>query len=291
MRALLRAQSPGLADLPLTPFRGGWDNVHFRLGDSLLIRMPRRRLAVDLIRNELRWLPTIAPHLWGATPVPAFEGAPGQGYPWPWAIVAFVPGTPAGELPVEQRAEAAEPLADFFSSLHTPAPLGAPENPVRGMSIDRPELDQRVRERLTRLEDGPRAALTERWDAWRHAPEWDSPDVWLHGDPHPYNMILDDDGRLAGVIDWGDLTAGDPACDLATAWLTFDAPARRVFVDRTNLYGRFDTATWDRARAWAIHLGLIFALESDEPGLRRCGEHALRETLAEPVHASALLTT
>ena len=89
-----------------------------------------------------------------------------------------------------------------------------------------------------------------------------------------------------------------PVIDLGKQYLqgafvkpgVFDAPARRVFVDRTNLYGRFDTATWDRARAWAIHLGLIFALESDEPGLRRCGEHALRETLAEPVHASALLT-
>ncbi len=41
--------------------------------------------------------------------------------------------------------------------------------------------------------------------------------VWLHGDMHAQN-VLSQDGRLAGVIDWGDMCSGDPAVDLGAVW-------------------------------------------------------------------------
>ena len=278
---LLAEQCPGLAGLPLSRFQGGWDNEHYRVGESLLVRLPRRASAVPLLVNELRWLPVIGPRLSSATPLPVFTGRPAADYPWPWCIVGFIDGVSADQVPVAQRSAAAEALADFFIGLHVPAPLGAPDNPHRGLSLDQEHFHRKAAARIARV---PEHAddLRARWAAWSSAAEWDRPDLWIHGDPHPMNLILDG-GQLAGVVDWGDMTSGDPASDLATAWMMFDADARRVFVDRANLGGWYDDATWDRAKAWALWFALLLSQHCDDmPSLRAVGEHTLRELLDEP---------
>ncbi|MGI5439901.1 phosphotransferase [Streptomyces shenzhenensis] len=54
----------------------------------------------------------------------------------------------------------------------------------------------------------------------------DWPALWLHGDLHP--AILTVDGAFCDVIDFGDLCAGDPACDLAASWVLLPTgPGRR----------------------------------------------------------------
>lgn len=289
-RSLLAEQCPDLAELDLTPFAHGWDNEMFRLGDGLVLRLPRRAASAKLIENEARWLPTIAPHLTVWTPQPVFVGRPNAEnaeYPWTWTICPFLPARIAAEVPPAERTAAAEALADFFSCLHIPAPVGAPENPYRGMSLDQPRIHDRVLARVAR--EGERTApLAERWRVWSRAPEWDGPDLWLHGDAHALNILLDDGGRLAGVVDWGDITSGDPACDLAAAWLVFDAEGRRRFVDRCSLNTAYDRHVWTRAKAWALHLGLILRQESDDlPLLRAVGEWALANVLAETLDAAA----
>lgn len=280
MRGLLTDQCPMLADLPLRRHAAGWDNELFRLGESLLVRLPRHAAAAPLIENEIRWLPTLAAHVSVETPVPVFAGRPSEAFPWAWSVVNWIPGRCAADVPVADRAPAAEALADFLLSLHVPAPLDAPANPFRGLSLDQERLDERARSLLAGHPDA--GALLERWAAWSTAPEWDLPDLWVHGDLHPLNLVLDERGALRGVLDWGDLTVGDPACDLATAWLTFDAPGRRAFVARIDDGGLYDPSAWTRARAWALYLGLVFVTHSDDaPALRAVGEHALAELLAE----------
>ena len=145
-----------------------------------------------------------------------------------------------------------------------------------------------MRSRLADLARSGHAELAEallpRWEAWSHAPDFDGVDVWLHGDLHPHNIVIGADGRLAGVVDWGDVTAGDPACDLATAWLTFDATGRRLFTERLEEGHPVDAATWVRARAWALHLGLVLLSRPDEfPRLVASGRHALDELCREDV--------
>lgn len=288
VRALLSAQAPTLADLPVTELAHGWDNDVYRLGDGLVVRLPRRRLAVELLENEVRWLPTLAPSLTVRTPQPVFVGAPSNDFPRPWSVVEHVPGTAVTSLPVPERTALATDQADFLAALHEPAAPHAPVNPVRGGSLAHPESDARVRARLARLAEAGHAALADellpRWEAWVNAPDHDGADVWLHGDLHPHNMVAAPDGRLAGVIDWGDLTAGDPACDLATAWLTFDASGRRALVERIGPGGPLDAHTWTRAKAWALHLGLALATSNDDqPDLAGIGHHALAELATEPV--------
>ncbi len=286
VRALLAAQAPALADLPVTPYAHGWDNDLYQLGDGLLVRLPRREVAAGLIENEVRCLPLIASLVTARTPQPVFAGVAGERFPRPWSVVEHIPGTVVSSLPVVDRGALAVDLADFIWSLHVPAAGRAPVNPVRGGSLARPEADARLRDRLTLLAEAGDAALAAallpRWEAWVHAPEFDGIDVWLHGDLHPHNLVAGPDGRLAGVLDWGDVTAGDPACDLATAWLTFDAAGRAVFIDRMDSGGPIDAATWARAKAWALHLGLLLATANDDlPALSAIGRHTLEALAAE----------
>jgi aminoglycoside phosphotransferase (APT) family kinase protein len=97
----------------------------------------------------------------------------------------------------------------------------------------------------------------------------------LHGDLHPANLLLRD-GRLAAVLDFGDVTAGDPATDLATAWLTFDPPAREAFRGEAAP----DAATWRRARGWAVGMATAMVVTAEPASvIHRIGEAALQQVL------------
>nr|WP_269779619.1 aminoglycoside phosphotransferase family protein [Propioniciclava soli] len=268
--------------MPRSAFDSGWDNELYQIGDGLIARFPRREASSSLVENEVRWLPRLAVGLDVDVPQPVFVGRPSERYPWVWSVVNLIPGVGASRVTPAERTGFAEQLADALWCLHLPASPDAPLNPVRGVSLAQERFDARVRERAAGFAEAD--ALLARWDAWSHAPEFDGVDVWVHGDLHPHNLITDGHGTLTGIIDWGDLTAGDPATDLATAWLTFDADGRRIFTERLDDGGLVDAATWQRAKAWALHLGLIFATMSDDsPELFAVGQHTLAQVLAEPV--------
>lgn len=286
--SLLAAQAPALADLPVTLHANGWDNDTYRLGETLVVRLPRREEAVPLIEHEAAWLTTVGDLVTLRTPQPIFAGEPSDAFPRPWLVAEFIPGDPVSSVPVAERTAFARQLADFLWSLHAPAPATAPVNPVRGGSLATPEAAARVGTRLQQLRASGAGdladALLPRWEAWVNAPDFDGADVWLHGDLHPHNMLRGADGQLSGVIDWGDLTPGDPACDLATSWLTFDEAGRAEFRGQIDEGGPVDEATWTRAKAWAVHLGLILTtMTDDQPWLTAIGRHALSALSTEVV--------
>jgi len=137
------------------------------------------------------------------------------------------------------------------------------------------DRDGRTREGLDRLGatvDGPRTLA--RWREALAVPPWPGPARWLHGDLHPLNVLIADD-RVSGVIDFGDLTGGDPAGDLAVAWMMFTGPAR----DRFRRASGVDDDTWRRAHGWALTLGVAFANGDDR--VRAIGRRTLEQTLAD----------
>lgn len=265
VRDLLRAQHPDLADLPLEIVANGWDNVMLRLGGDLVVRVPRREVAAHLVEHEQRWLPTIRALVADvvAVPAPVRIGVPTDAFPWPWSVVPWVDGVAAGSAPVAALA-VADTLAAFLGALHVPAPAEAPRNPVRGGPLS--DRSDAVAERLA---SGavPRAdAVAGLWRGAVAAPTWGGPPVWLHGDLHPGNLVVDAD-RLVSVVDFGDLAAGDPATDLATAWLTFGREARARF----RAHVAADDATWFRARGWTIAMATALVTGSSVGS----GHHAL----------------
>jgi aminoglycoside phosphotransferase (APT) family kinase protein len=277
VQCLLRDQRPDLADRPVVRVANGWDNATYRLGDDLAVRLPRRAEAVPLLLHEQACLPGIARRSPVAVPVPVHAGRPTPEFPWPWSIVRWVPGTAAADADPARRGRAAEALAGFLLALHVPAESGVPVNPFRGVPLT--DRDPAVVQRLGDRERYPQAAaLRTIWAQALAAKAWDGPPTMLHGDLHPGNILLADDGSLAGVIDFGDVGAGDPAVDLAVGWLMFDAGARRRF---TRAFGpAVDADTWARARGWALNLSTAMLSNSDDnPRMFAVGEFGLRQVL------------
>ncbi|MCP2030622.1 aminoglycoside phosphotransferase (APT) family kinase protein [Okibacterium sp. HSC-33S16] len=280
IRRLLRAQHPELADLPLTLVAHGWDNAMYRLGEQLVVRLPRRQLAAALIENEQRWLPEIADRVDVAVPRPIYFGRPTVDFPWHWSIARWFDGAAASTLPIDKRGRLASPLATFLTQLHTAAPADAPVNNFRGIPLERRHRDVR-----SRLNSGivPHAdAVSRIWDDARTAPLWERPRVWLHGDLHPSNLLVDSNGDLAAVLDFGDITAGDPATDLAAAWLVFDPAGRDRFHSAVAEARDVSDATWRRARGWALVLATALVTTSDDsPSHRRMGEQIIDQLLLD----------
>ena len=268
LRALLREQHPDLADLPLAPLDTGWDNTMVRLGQDLLVRLPRRQVAVPLLEHEQTWLPRLASRLPIPIPVPIRIGRPGCGYPWPWSILPWLVGTTADlEAPA---AEHVETWAAFLRALHQPAPPEAPTNAVRGVPLR--HRSPGVEERLLRLQQETPAIPPSIQGLWRRA--LDAPQTteprWLHGDLHSRNVLVKK-GAFTGVIDWGDVTSGDVATDLASVWMLFDDPAARARC--FSSYGASEEVL-ARARGWAINFG-SFLLDTgriDHPQHAAMGE-------------------
>jgi aminoglycoside phosphotransferase (APT) family kinase protein len=270
---LLQTQQPQLAGQPLRLVANGWDNAIFRLGEDLCVRLPRRKVAVQLLLNEHRWLPLLASRVAVPVPTPVFMGEPGEGFDWPWSVCRWIEGVVASDVSPPQRRALACGLGEFFRALHVPAPADAPNNPVRGVPLS--SRSPAFYERLHAVPDA--SALTAMWEELVAVPQWQGPPVWVHGDPHPGNILIGQSG-LAGVLDFGDLTAGDPATDLAAGWLVFDEPGRRSF--RQHL-GDIDDDTWERARGWALNIGTaIVAHTDDNPRMAQVGRHVLDQLLA-----------
>ena len=269
--ALLRTQHPDLADRPLRIVTHGWDNEMARLGDDLVVRLPRRALAADLAAHEQRWLPVLAARLPLPIPAPVRCGVAAAGYPWAWSIVPWFDGATALATPPRDLAATATVLARFLAVFHEPAPADAPTNPFRGVPLV--ERDARVREYLAILGgDVDQAAIVRRWEAACARPAYGGTPRWVHGDLHPGNLIVRD-GAVAAVIDFGDLTAGDPATDLAIAWMMLPRAERDLF---RREVGGVDDDTWARAAGNALAHGLAcLARSADDPPMARLGRRVV----------------
>ncbi|HEY3800883.1 MAG TPA: aminoglycoside phosphotransferase family protein [Caulobacteraceae bacterium] len=273
-RRLVAAQHPDLARLPLTEAESGWDNAMFRLDDDLAVRLPRRALGAALAETELRWLPVVAPGLPLPVPAPVRAGAPDGGYPYAWSIVPWLDGAPA-DLGWPGAAGQGAVLAAFLRALHQPAPADAPRNPYRGVALA--ERAAAFEERFAQSEAiaGPLPHLRRLWDVGVAAPI-DTPRSWFHGDLHGRN-VLTRDGRFTAIVDWGDMAAGDAACDLGAVWLLLPDRA-----ERAAAMAAYDAsqATWARARGWAaIMTVMLISIAGNErmPAMGRAVAARLRD--------------
>jgi aminoglycoside phosphotransferase (APT) family kinase protein len=245
---LIAAQFPQFEGLPVSRVEpGGNDNRTFRIGAELSARLPSAAGYVPAVSKEHRWLPELARELAVAIPSPIGQGVPGNGYPWPWSVNRWLPGTDLLTVDEVDRTGLATSLGGFVAALRgidgRNGPLAGEHSFYRGAS-------------LMHYDDETRSVLRTRDEAkvWDDAiaSVWDGPPTWFHGDIAPGNILIEG-GRLSAVIDWGTSGVGDPACDLVMAWTFFDSGERRVFAAEAGL----DAGTWSRARGWALWKALI----------------------------------
>lgn len=278
VRSLLSEQVPHLASACLRHVGSGWDNDLWRLGEDLVVRLPRRASAAPLILHEA-WAFERLPD--ARVPHAVHVGTPSDVFAFPWLLSPWTPGVPASDLPRAQRTGWAGDLADLLSSIHAVDAHGAPVNAVRGGALS--SRAEAVHARLRGMDDDAAAVVSSAFEEGATARPFAGAPALVHADPHPANMIIAD-GRLAALIDFGDVTAGDPAVDLAAAWLVFDALGRSAFIGRMPSH---DEATWLRARGWAaVIASALLSASDDRPGLLRCGRETVAQ-LAQPTFPAA----
>lgn len=271
VREMLATRFPQWASLRLERVATyGTDNVLFRLGDDLCVRLPRVRTetvplpVIEQLARDAALLPRLAPHLPVAVPAVVALAEPVAAYPYPWAIYRWLDGAP----PRAGSATLAHDLADFLAALQRIETTGARRGRDRGGPLTiRDRATRTALEQLHAEIDVARATLA--WEAALAAPAWDREPVWLHGDILEGNLLVRG-GRLSAVIDWGCLCAGDPAFDYAIAWSLL-WPVRDAFRAASGV----DDATWARARGLALSQALIalpYYLHTNPPVVRRSRE-------------------
>ena len=232
VRRLVASQFPEWGHLPIEPVRPlGTDNALYRLGQDLVVRLPRTVRTGGALKKEREWLPRLAPLLPLAVPFPLAEGMPAEGYPFEWSIYRWLEGGSATRAQLADLGRTAAAVAGFVEALHRVDPTGGPppgeHNAFRGAPLE--TRDESTRAAIASLDTAIDVrTATAAWDAALAAPEWTRPPVWIHGDLDARNMLVRQ-GRLSAVIDFGCLGVGDPACDVAVAWKMFSAPTRDVF--------------------------------------------------------------
>ena len=251
VRRLIRDQFPQWADLPLEPVaNGGWDNWTFHLGEGMVVRLPSATEYAQAVEKEHKWLPTLSARLPLPIPTPVAKGAPSPDYPHPWSVYRWIDGHTASVERIADPHEFGTDLAVFLAALQAVDPTEGPppgiHNWFRGGTLR--TYDANTRRALEDLEGHIDVNSVRR--VWAEAlnAEWDGVDRWFHGDVAEGNLLLNNAGQLAAVIDFGTCGVGDPACDLAVAWTLLTAEGRQAFRDRLAV----DDPTWARGRGWAL---------------------------------------
>jgi aminoglycoside phosphotransferase (APT) family kinase protein len=273
-RRLIREQVPDLAERPMRFLAAGWDNAVYVVDEAWAFRFPQRAIAIPGIQREIAVLPRLGPMLPAPIPVPTHVGRPTDGYPWPFFGAPLIHGTElaASGSDAAGRTRLGGQLGAFLAVLH------------------RPELAERFNDHLTvdpmRRADMPaRGAIARKWlgeaaglGIWDRTGDADADALILraasapestilsvtHGDLHLRHVLVDGDGGMAGIIDWGDICLADPAIDLSLVWSSLEGPSRAAFLDA---YGPLDTATELRGRVLGLMLCAALAVYGRTEGL------------------------
>ncbi len=245
---LIATQMPQLADRPLTVVEPwGTDNAIWRLGDDLVVRLPRIHWAAGQVEREAVWLPRLAPHLPVPVPEPVAVGEPADGYPYRWAVHRWIPGEGAALDRVDDPRTFAFDLADVIRRLRTVPTDGAPSAHGRARAVrDYDDATRRAIDNASHIIDA--AAALSVWEQALAAPPYTGPDAWVQGDLEGNCLVRD--GRLCGIVDWGSACVGDPAVDVQVVWSPlFTERSRFTFLDALGV----DDAMLARSRGAAIN--------------------------------------
>ena len=278
---LIHQQFPRLAGAPVEPFGEGWDNCAFRVRD-LVFRFPRRESGLVCMQAELGVLPHLAGRLPLPIPNPTHVGQPTVDYPHPFAGYRHLDGQTADQAALSDAARAANApaLGHVLKTLHAISPpsgcpiAGPSRSSVEG-AADRAQaciaqMPADIGARTQAMIDGVLARVPENSSQVAAAKR-----SLVHGDLYARHLLIDDADRLCGVIDWGDVSQGDPAIDLAIAWLWLPPSSHAAF---RSAYGEIDAATWARAAwraAWDVAVTLQYGLATHDRTMLAEGRRAI----------------
>ena len=273
---LIKEQFPQWVNLEIEPVEhSGHDNRTFHLGEEMTVRLPSGEEYVPQVEKEMKWLPVLAGKLSLPISCPVAQGKAAGFYPFPWSVNKYIPGETLHKNNILDSNQFAAALADFLKELQSIDTKGAPpageHNFFRGAHPS--VYNEQVMTALQKLSDIlPTYKIRKIWEN-AVSTKWEKPPVWLHGDIAPGNLLVEG-GRLCGVIDFGIMGIGDPACDYAMAWTFFDGQSRKYFLQG------LDEGTVDRARGWALWKALI-TYHSSQASVAENAKYTINEIISE----------
>ncbi|MFD8307775.1 aminoglycoside phosphotransferase family protein [Streptomyces sp. NPDC059690] len=281
--ALVQEQFPQWSDKAIQLLSStGTVNAIFRIGDDLAARFPLRLVdaaqALAVLEREARASAELAQVSRFPVPEPVALGKPGSGYPMPWSIQTWLPGTVAVHADPSGSDAFAEDLAAFISALRGAETRGRRFDGDNrgGVLAHHDDWMAQCFEESKEFLDVPR--LQQVWSHFRELPRT-AADVMSHGDLIPGNVLVAGD-RLAGVLDTGGFGPADPALDLVSAWHLLQPGPREVLRRRLDC----DDLEWERGKAWAFEqaMGVVWYYAETNPTMsgmgRRTLDHILEST-------------
>ena len=259
VRSLVSEQFPQWSELPIRPVEvQGWDNRTFRLGDRMSVRLPSADGYVAGLVREERTLAILDSRFRVAIPRVVATGTPSAAFNRPWSVREWIEGHTLAAVETREREGAISSVGDALRELQACDTVGGPwagsASAYRGCHVS--AVGEEIPGRLALLDSRQAEGCRALWDA-AVATVWTGPPVWVHGDVAPGNMLFDGTGRVAALIDFGQTCVGDPACDLAFAWLSCGSRERDRLRDRLEL----PEDAWLRGAAWALWKALISSPE------------------------------
>lgn len=245
VREVVDSQFPQFSDDHLQFLDEGWDNINYRLGDDYIVRIPRRQVAVPLLEKELHFLPLLSEALQIKIPCPVYAGKKTNTIPWCWSIVPWFDGKTANLDPA--HSSEANRLAVFLKNLHNLDFPDFPVNPHRSLSLSdkREAVDIRL-ENIAALSELVSDRIIKQLDlGCKESLVKPCP---IHADLHTRN-IIQEEGYIKAIIDWGDMCLGDPATDLLIFWMLFKD--QKIRAKALQAYGA-KKGDIIRSKAWAV---------------------------------------
>lgn len=277
VQTVLARQFPQLNLVEVELLDAGWDNTVYLVNKNYIFRFPRRRVAVELIEKENRLLPCLSARLPLTIPNPCYLGESTNEYPYPFSGYVKIDGNVPHVLNLndEQRAKSTTQLAQFLRTLHSvPVDLAITRGISTSDDIGRMDVDKRIPMFVAKIEeaynkgmiDNPQVLLSEINEL--PTSEWirQQNSTVVHGDLNFRNFLVNHDGALVGVIDWGDAHVGHPAVDLSLVYSYLPPYARPDFF---SVYGEVPPETLVLAKFRALYVNLVILIYAHDIGDRQ----------------------
>jgi aminoglycoside phosphotransferase (APT) family kinase protein len=264
---------PALEARTATPIGGGWTVDTYEVDDRWIVQLPRSDYAAERLRAQIETLPELAAELSALVPEPVYadRDVPAIAY-------RKIEGLPLDRAPDGLWPER---LGRFLYDLHLMPPEYVGLRGARSKDVR--EEDARgfdtFRSRVFPLLEPAEAEQFGEWldgflsdeEVWRFAP------CLVHADIGPEHVLVSPQGDLVGVLDWEDLSVGDPVGDFA--WLLHARPSdgERAL----GAYGGPPDATFLRRAAFRFFLmpfhEVLYGLDQGDEGFVRSGIEGIRE--------------
>ncbi|MEV0528816.1 aminoglycoside phosphotransferase family protein [Streptomyces sp. NPDC050439] len=277
---LIQQQFPQWIGKTIRPLSStGTVHAIFRIGPDLSARFPLRSAdaaeTLAGLEREAEASAELAEVSQFPAPKPVALGKPGAGYPMPWLVQTWVPGTVALDADPSGSHAFAEDLAAFIAALRGVETRGRRFSGEGrgGVLAHHDDWMAKCFEESEGMLDVPR--LRQLWSHFRELPRTGA-DVMSHTDLIPGNVLVAGD-RLGGILDTGDFGPADPALDLVSAWHLLQPGPREVL--RRTL--GCDDLQWERGKAWAFEqaMGVVWYYVESNPPMSKMGHQTLARIL------------